>query len=100
MQCRAAAGENDAPDIAQLRWRHIQAAQFRRAFLVVETAAHRVAHRVGLLKDFLEHVVGKITLLDVFRREFDFADRMFGAVSGERNDLELVRPGRHHIEVV
>ncbi len=100
MQRRAATNENDAPDIAQLRSRHVQAAQPCGAFLVVKTAAHRVAHRVGLLKDFLEHVMGKITFPDVFRGEFDFADRMLGAISGERSDLELVRPRCDYIEVV
>src|SRR5262249_10545223 len=96
----AATGENDAPEIAQLRSRHVQAAQSCGAFLLVETATHRVAHSVRLLTDFLEHVMGIITFLDVFGGEFDFADWVLSAVSGERNDLELVRPGRDDIEVV
>ena len=100
MQRSAATGENDASDIAQLRRRHVQAAELGGAFLSVKTAAHRVAHGVWLLKDFLEHVVGVITLLDVFGREFDFADGMLRAVSGERSDLEFVRPHRDDIEVV
>ena len=57
MQRRAAAGEDDASDVAQFGRRHIQAAELCRAFFRVETAAHRVAHRVWLLKDFLEHVM-------------------------------------------
>src|SRR5205823_11530399 len=100
MQGRAAAGENDASYIAQFRRCHVQATEFCCAFLSVETAAHRITHRVWLLKDFLEHVVGIITLLNVLGCELDFADGMLGAVSGKRSDLELLRPRCHHIEVV
>ncbi len=100
MQCGAATGENDAPNITQLSGHHVQAAQLCGAFLQVETAAHRITHRVWLLKDFFEHVMGIITFLDVFGCKFDFADWMLGAVSGKRSDLEFVAPRRHHIEVV
>ena len=44
--------------------------------------------------------MGIIPFPDVFGGEFDFADRMLSAVSCERNDLELVRPGRDDVEVV
>src|SRR5262249_34124349 len=97
---RAATGKNDATDIANLRKRHVQAAQFCGAFFGVETTAHRVAYRVWLLKDFFEHVMRIIAFSDVFRGEFDFADWMFAAVSRERSDLELVASRCDHIEVV
>ena len=95
MQRRAATGENDASYIAQFSRCHVQATEFCCAFLSVETAAHRITHRVWLLKDFLEHVVGIITLLNVLGCELDFADGMLGDVSGKRTDLELVRPRSH-----
>ena len=44
--------------------------------------------------------MGKITFPDVFGCEFDLADRMLGTISGERSDLELVRPRCDYIEVV
>ena len=62
VQRRAAAGQDDAADIAQLRRSHVQAAELGGAFLEAEPAAHRVAHRAGLLEDFLEHVVRVIAL--------------------------------------
>ena len=57
VQRSAASGENDSPDIAQLRRRHVQPAELCRAFFSAKPAAHRVAHRARLLKDFLEHVM-------------------------------------------
>ncbi len=41
-----------------------------------------------------------IALLDVLGGEFHFADRVFGAVSGERNDFKFVGTGCDNIEVV
>ena len=65
---RAAARKNDTADVAQLGRCHVQATQLCGAFIRVETAAHRVAHRVWLLKDFFEHVMGIITFLQCLRR--------------------------------
>ena len=42
----------------------------------------------------------EIALLDVLRREFDFADSMVAAFSGQRADLEFVSLQRDDIEVV
>jgi hypothetical protein len=100
VQCRAASSENDSPDVAQLRRRHVQSAQLCRGFVRVETPAHRVSNRVRLLKDFLEHVMGIISLADIFGREIEFADRMLGDVAGKRTNLEFIGSGRDEIEVI
>ena len=100
VQRSSASRENDSPNVAQLRRRHVQPAQLCRAFLWVETAAHRVADCVWLLKDFFEHVMGIITLADIFGCELDFADRMLRDVAGQRTDLEFIRPGCDHVEVI
>ena len=73
VQRRPAAGQNHAADIAQLRRRHVQPAELGGAFFVAEPPAHRVADGTRLLKDFLEHVVRIVALLDVGVAEFDFA---------------------------
>ena len=100
MQRRAAAGQDDAADIAQLRGRHVEAAEFGGAFFCAEATAHGVAHRAWLLKDFLEHVVRVIALLDVFVGELDLADLVGPAFAGDRADLEFVALDRDDIEVV
>src|SRR5947209_17402243 len=100
MKRGATACKDDTADIAKLGRRHVQAAQLCRAFLWVETAAHRVADCVWLLKDFFEHVMGIITLADIFGCELDFADRMLRDVAGQRTDLEFIRPGCDHVEVI
>ncbi len=100
MQRRAAAGQDDAADIAQLRGRHVEAAELGGAFFRAETAAHGIAHRARLLKDFLEHVMRVIALLDVFVAELDFADLVSPAFAGDRADLEFVALDRDDIEVV
>ena len=100
VQRGAAPGEDDAPDIAQLARRHVQAAELGRAFFIVEPAAHRVAHRVGLLKDLLEHVVRVIAFLDVFGREFNFAHRVLAGCAIERTDFEFVTLDRDDVEIV
>src|SRR5256885_3545314 len=100
MESGAATSENNAPDVAQLGGRHVQAAQLRGAFFHAKTAAHRIAHRVGLLKDLLEHVMSKIAFLEILGREFDFAHSMIATFSGERSDLEFVLLQLDHIEVI
>ena len=64
---RAAGGEHDPVDRPQLLRREIQAAEHGRRLVAVEPAAHRVAHRLGLLEDLLEHVVRKAAQLDLRR---------------------------------
>ena len=67
------------PTSRNSRRRHVQAAEFGGAFFRAEPAAHRVAHGVGLLKDFLEHVMRVIAFLDVLGAELDFADLVSAA---------------------
>ena len=100
VQRGSAAGQNDAADVAQLRRGHVQAAEFCGAFFDAEPAAHRIAHRAGLLEDFLEHVVRIVALLDVLGGELDLADRAVAALAGQRADLEFVALDRDEVEVV
>src|SRR4029453_10635911 len=100
VQRGAASGENDSTDIAQLRRRHISAPQFCRGFFRIKAPAHRLAPRVWLLKDFLEHVMGIIPCADIFGREINFADWMVGDVASKRTDLEFLGSGGDDIEIV
>ena len=101
VQGSAAAGENNATDIAQFRGGHFEAAEFRAAIIAAQPAAHRVAHRSRLLKDLLEHVMREVALLDVLIGELDFAQRVItGAVTRNRADLEPIRRHRDDVEVV
>ena len=77
-----------------------EAAELGRAFLRAEPAAHRVAHGVRLLKDFLEHVVRVIAFLDVGVGEFDLAHFVTARFARERADLEFVALDRGDVEVV
>ena len=95
-----ASGQNDAADIAQLRRRHVQAAELGGAFLVAQPSAHRIAHRTGLLEDFLEHVVRVIALFNVRIGELDFAELVIAALAGDRADLEFVALDGDDVEVV
>ena len=45
------------PTSRNSRRRHVQSAELGGAFFGAEPAAHGVAHRIRLLKDFLEHVM-------------------------------------------
>ncbi len=62
---RAAGGEHDAVDRPQLLRREVQAAEHGGRLVAIEPAAHRVANGLGLLEDFLEHVVRIAAELDV-----------------------------------
>ena len=75
VQRGAASGKHDAADIAQLRRRHVQSAEFR-ACILPRLSRPRIASCIesGLLKDLLEHVMRVIAFLDVFGAELDFAD--------------------------
>ena len=100
VESRAATHQNNASDIAQLRRCHVQAAQLRRAFFQTEATAHRIAHRVWLLKDFFEHVMGVVAFFNVLGRELDFADSMIAALSGQRTDLEFASLHGDDIKVI
>src|SRR5204862_1034838 len=100
MKRGAAACKDDTANIAKLGRCHVQATQLCRAFLRVETAAHRVAHRVWLLKDFFEHVMGIIPFPDIFGCKFNLTDSMFAGVSRERSDLEFVASRSDYVEIV
>ncbi len=67
---------------------------------MADAAADGILHRARLLENFLEHVVRKLSALDLFRREFDLANlradrrRLDGGhleiIAGERDDLEVI----------
>src|SRR5438874_12158473 len=67
---------------------------------MAESAAHRIAHRAGLLKDFLEHVMRVIALLNISVGKFDFAELVITALARDGADLEFVALDCHDIEVV
>src|SRR5207247_4835131 len=100
MKRSATTCKDDTADIAKLGRRHVQAAQLCRAFLRVETATHRVAYRVWLLKDFFEHVMRIIPFSDIFGCKFNLTDSMFAGVSRERSDLEFVASRSDYVAIV
>ena len=97
---RAAANEDDAFDFAQLRGRHVESAQLGRGLLRGEASAHGVAHRRGLLVDFLEHVVRIVALGNFLRLEINRADLVVLAVTSQRLDLKIVGPQHDNLEVL
>src|SRR5256885_134502 len=100
MKRRAAPGENNATDIAQLCRSHVQPAQLGRAFVEVEPSPHGVTHGVWLLENFLKHIMGELALAHFFRAELDFADLVITDLARERADLECVARDGDNIEVV
>ncbi len=96
----AAAAEDDALDAAQLLGRHLEPAEDRGRFLEREPAAHGVVDGLGLLVDFLQHVVRVSALADVFGRELDLADLVAGDAPEEGGDLELLAVDARDVEVV
>src|SRR4051794_29147750 len=72
MECGAAAGQHNATDVAQFSRRHLETTELRAAIISAKSTAHRIPHRAGLLKDFLEHVMRVVALLDVLIAELDF----------------------------
>src|SRR4029453_18363820 len=100
MKSGAATGENNASDTAQFRRRHVQASQLCGAFFQAEAPAHRIAHRVRLLKDFLEHIMRVIALCNVLGRELDLADSMIATYAGQRANFEFLSLYRNEVEIV
>src|SRR5690242_2127579 len=100
MQRRAAAGQNDAGNITEFGRVHIEAAKFGGAFFIGQSASHGVTDRIGLLADFLEHVVRVIAFFDVFGGKLDFAHRMLPRCPFDRTDLETFAVERDEIEIV
>ena len=72
----AAGGHDAASDREELLRREVQAAELRRGGVRVEPAAHGVFDRLGLFKDFLEHVVGEAAQADVAGLQFQHVDAM------------------------
>ena len=61
---RAAGGEDDPADAAELAGGQVQPAELGRRLGAAQPAAAGVEHRLGLLADLLEHVVGVAAQLD------------------------------------
>src|SRR5206468_833571 len=80
--------------------RHPHAAQLRPAFFQTEATPNSIAHRIRLLKDFFEYVVGIRAFFNVFGRKFDFTDLMTAAFAGQRADLEFASLHRDDIKVI
>ena len=96
----AAPGEDDAIDPAQFAGRHAEAAELRRGFLAGKAAAHRVADRLGLLEDFLEHVVRVVALAHVLRAELDLRDLEAARAAEQRADFKIVAPDHGEVKVL
>ena len=83
MPTGTAGGENDPIDLAQLSDIEIESAELGGGFFIIESAAHGVLDGLGLLEDFLEHVMLEIT-------EFDFGGDFFEHLN--RRGLDAVVP--------
>ena len=90
MPARAAGGDDDAVHRPQFGGGHVQPAKARHGAVVVDAAPQRVAHRLRLLEDLLEHVMRKAALLGSFRREFKLADLDLGGAGADGLNLEAV----------
>ena len=87
---RAAGGEDDAADPAELPGRQVQAAELRRRLGAAEPAAAGVDDRLGLLADLLEHVVRVAAQLDRVGLPVDPVDPRRDRPVLEVADLEVV----------
>ena len=65
-----------------------------------DATTHRVSHRVRLLANLFEHVMRVIALLNVFRAELDFADRMLPNRAFNRADFKFVSLERNEVEII
>ena len=95
----ATADENDTLDLAQFAGRHVQSAELGRRFFGRESSAHGIAHRRGLLVDFLEHVVRIIPLGSFLRIEIHRAYLVVLPVPGQGLDLEIVGTKQDNLEI-
>ena len=88
---RAAGGEDDPADAAELAGRQVQAAELRRRLGPAQPAAAGVDHRLGLLADLLDHVVGVAAQLDRVGLPVDPIDPRRDRPVLEVADLEVAR---------
>ena len=98
---RAAGRDDDAVHVAQFLRGHVQAAQARAGVVEREAPAQAVAHTVGLLEDFLEHVVRVIAQLHVVAREIDFRHLVgAGDPAFQRGNLEAIAFEHGHVVIL
>ena len=64
---RAAGGQHDPVDSAQLLGRQVETTNDGRGFVVIDAAAKSVLDRLRLLEDFLQHVMFEVAEFDVGR---------------------------------
>ena len=101
MVCRAAARDDDAVHLAQFLRGHVDAAQPRARVLGREASAQRIAHGMGLLEDFLEHVVGVVAQLHVVAGEVHLRHLVAARDAAlQRADLEAVALDHGHVVVL
>ena len=97
---RAASGNHDLVDRAQLGGGEVQAAKLGGRFVVVDAPPQRVLNRARLLEDFLEHVVREFPALGGLAVEFELADLEPRRVRTEPGDLETLGGESHDVVVV
>ena len=94
-------GDDDAVDLAQLLRRHVQPAQPRAGVVHAQPSAQRVAHRVRLLEDFLEHVMRVIAELHVVAREIHLRHLVTAADGAfQRADFKAVALQHGHVVIL
>ena len=71
MPTRPAGGQDEPPHGPKLLRGQVESPEDRRGVDFAQPPAHRIAERVGLLEDFLEHVVRVAAAVDVGRRQVD-----------------------------
>ena len=78
MEGSATPTQDDSFDLPEFGVGHFQAAELGSCFFNGETSTQGIANRVRLLKDLLEHVVGKGALVDILGLELYLADLKAG----------------------
>src|SRR5262249_26254676 len=86
----ATRSKNDPIDPTQLLRCQIQPTEFRGRILIVQSAAHRVFDRVGLLVNLLQHVMRKAAQLDVVFLNRQFMNQMINSTVLAVRNLQRV----------
>jgi len=96
----AASQDHDAPDVAQLPIRQVDAAQLHVAGVGQDATAETVLDGLGLLKNLLEHEVFVTTLLDGVQIPGDLLNFLGDGFVVHVERIDTFRGQSHHVAVV
>ena len=99
VKCRSTCSEDEPFGARQIAQIGIYTAKFYPVVFAVDSTTHTGAKSFGLLKNFLEHMVGEGAQLDLFQRKFNLTELFADCDIFDCFRMEAIRGDGNHLVV-